>query len=179
VITLQDWANAWAALAAERLELDGLLAVRNPDLPVLQANAIYHFGANAAQLPEAQAWLEARTNVVSVYSSVEDLEHVKAQPLKPELFVEQVNWVQARALARVWCEAHDPSWEPFVTRALTRAMQNHSNLIAFLAFDSSQAVGMLLAFEHMVLLEAGQAMLELRDALMTVVDSSLWVTKSG
>jgi hypothetical protein len=177
-MTLQNWAGAWAALATEQLELDGVLAVHNPDLPVLQANAIYDFSSSPTQLTQARMWLESRSNVVSVYSSLDGLELIEPKMLELQYSVEQVNWTQARALARVWCNAHDPSWEPFVTRALTRAMQNEPRLTAFLAFDSSQAVDMLLAFDNMVLLEAGHEKLELRNALLTMLDSSVWAIKN-
>ncbi len=174
-MTIRQYAWAWSALATERFDLNGGLALHNPDLPVLQSNAIFDFGVS--DLSAARTWLEARVGFVTVYSSADHLREIQPQKLEPGFYTEQVNWTQARALAQVWCEVHDSSWESFVPRALTRAMQNEASLTAFLAFDLSQPVGMLLAFDNIVLLEAGvqDARLELRDALITMLGSSIWV----
>jgi hypothetical protein len=175
----REYARAWAALATKHFEVNGALALCNPNLPVLEVNAIHDFGAS--DLEPARTWLEANVGFVTVLRG-DALKLVEIQPthLEPKFAVEQVNWTQARALANVWCEPHDPSWEPFVTRALTEAMQNQAGLVAFLAFDRDTVAGMLLAFEQIVLLEAGPRPVrsDLRTALMTMLGSSIWLSSS-
>ena len=134
--------------------------LENPSLPILEVNAGYpnsvadilnleqEFLARGKPgiliLPDAPNLELAASNAqFQVFSSLVLLE---VKPVASDVIVEQVSWTQALTLARVWCLQHQAlDWQEFVAKEITRALQKNPSLTAYLAFESHQAIGMLIA----------------------------------
>ncbi len=89
--------------------------------------------------------LAASNNQFQVYSSLVLLE---MPSVEGELIVEQVSWSQAPTLAKVWCLQNSAlDWQDFVAQEIASAMRQNPNLMAYLAFENHEPVGMMIALE--------------------------------
>jgi hypothetical protein len=141
----------WALFATQILETDKQTYLQNPNLPILEVNSGY--GDNLALLQSQAKKLQRPACLVS--SKPLKLEQMlfqgaildwQAQPVSSSVYIEQVPWTQASALAQIWCEMHQClSWHGLISLEIARVMQKHPDLCAYLALESEQPTGMLLA----------------------------------
>jgi hypothetical protein len=151
----------WACFARNQV-LENAQFLENSGLPILEVNAGYPLEvADVAKLEQAfhdrgkpgililpddpNLELASSNAQFQPYSSLVMLE---VQSDANDLVVEQVSWTQATALAKVWCVQHQAlNWQEFITKEITRGMQQHPNLTAYLAFEDHEPTGMMIALE--------------------------------
>jgi hypothetical protein len=133
----------WRAFARhERVSAEASV-LSNPWLPIFEVNAAYSEASPAhpiwiAQTATAPAgWrLERKFSLLHVPKQESALESV---------WVEQVPWSRAAALAAVWCAVNGAEdWLSEVSKELARVLQTRRDLMAFLAFEGDTATGMMI-----------------------------------
>jgi hypothetical protein len=139
-----------------------VILLENSSLPIFEVNAGYpNSVSDVANLEQgflargksgilvlsgdANLELAASNAQFLPYSSLVLLE---VQSEANDLVVEQVSWSQASNLARVWCLQNSAlNWQDLVAKEIASAMQQNPNLIAYLAFENHEPVGMMIALE--------------------------------
>jgi hypothetical protein len=139
-----------------------VILLENSSLPIFEVNAGYpNSVSDVANLEQgflargksgilvlsgdANLELAASNAQFLPYSSLVLLE---VQSEANDLVVEQVSWSQASNLARVWCLQNSAlDWQDLVAKEIASAMQQNPNLIAYLAFENHEPVGMMIALE--------------------------------
>jgi hypothetical protein len=139
-----------------------VILLENSSLPIFEVNAGYpNSVSDVANLEQgflargksgilvlsgdANLELAASNAQFLPYSSLVLLE---VQSEANDLVVEQVSWSQASNLARVWCLQNSAlDWQDLVAKEIASAMQQNPNLIAYLAFEDHEPVGMMIALE--------------------------------
>ncbi len=135
--------NFWRTFARDERVTAGATALSNAFLPMLEVNATY------ADAPRAQPiWISAADSAPAGWRLEREfrLLHVPNQEVTLEsVWVEQVPWSRATALAAVWCATNRAeSWLSEVSSELARVLQARRDLMAFLAFEGDTATGMMI-----------------------------------
>jgi hypothetical protein len=151
----------WACFARNQI-LEGVHFLENANLPILEANAgfpssildvvklehefLVRGKPGILLLPDDSNLELAASNAQFLpYSSLVLLE---VEPENSDVIVEQVSWLQASILAKVWCLQNSAfEWQESIAKEIVRAMRQNPKLTAFLAFEEHEPVGMMLAFE--------------------------------
>ena len=136
--------------------------LENLNLPILEVNAGYPNSSLDIAKLEKMFVMRGKSGILVLpndeklelaasnaqfqgYSSLVVLE-VKSEA--NDLIVEQVSWSQASTLAKVWCSQHSAlGWQDLVAKEIARAMQKNPNLLAYLAFENHQPMGMMIVAE--------------------------------
>ncbi len=145
---LEDY---WALFAKQKLESTDFLILQNANLPILEVNAGYLKKLESLDVLKLE--LERLQRPVFIVNP-ESLGKPEYQGLilewngtqNPDIYIEQVSWTQAKQLAVVWCKQHNAlEWQELVTLEITKAMQAHKDLIAYVAFEQDKPISMILA----------------------------------
>jgi hypothetical protein len=151
----------WACFARNQI-LEEVKFFENSNLPILEVNAGYPSSVSDIAKLEQEFLARGKSGVLVLcdnpslelaasnaqfqpYSSLVLLE---VQSETNDLIVEQVSWTQATTLAKIWCSQNSAlDWQEHVAKEIASAMQKNSNLIAYLAFENHEPVGMMIALE--------------------------------
>ena len=156
-------------LSEEAAELPGGHALANLRAPLLLSNAAWY--PKVGELAGVAEWYAARglhpALIVPVVRDA-DLERalmegpfllerafrfrdVEPVGLEGDTVVEQVSWAQGRTLGETFAAAYgEPAYGVALGAALTKAMQAHPNITAYVAYQN-EAVGAMVVFESEVL----------------------------
>ena len=152
-------------LSEEEAELPGGHALANLRAPLLLSNAAWH--PNAGELAGVAEWYAARhLHPALVVPAVREVEleralikgrfrfeqnfhfrNVKPVGSESETVVEQVSWAQGRTLGELFAVRYgEPAYGVALGATLTRAMQAHPALTAYVAYQG-EAVGAMVVLE--------------------------------
>jgi hypothetical protein len=139
---LERFTAFWVRLARDVERTDDAVRLENAHLPMLEVNAVHALeptNSTVLVLPEGQR--------PAGYRLEGELALFKPQVTTDEtVWVEQVPWSRAEALACVWCESVGAlAWRTEVSTEFARALQSQPDLLAFLALEGDTATGMMLA----------------------------------
>jgi hypothetical protein len=131
----------WQRFARSERRIGNAVILENPHLPMLEVNAAHTEEAlehsillSPASLEPVGFKLEGELVVIEARSS----------PVNT-IWVEQVPWSRANALAVVWCEQNNADdWIGEVPSELARVLQRHPDLLAFLALEANRVTGMMI-----------------------------------
>jgi hypothetical protein len=166
----------WQAFSSDQFEVAGAVVLENRHLPILEVNAGY---PNApGQILEIKWFYAARgrpaclilpegSNLELEASNAQFVPHAGIAVLECEsklepdwtkmTLVEQVSWGTARSLAKTWCDQVGArAWEVNVSSEIARLMPSNPNILAFLALEQDQVIGMGFALEGAVHWLAGE-----------------------
>lgn len=166
----------WQAFSSHHGQILGAVVLENRHLPLFELNAGY---PNApGQILEIKRFYAARGRpacLILPEGSMLELEASNAQfvphagfavlECEPEPepdwtkmpLVEQVSWGAARSLAKTWCDqVGAQAWEISVSSEIARLMPSSSNILAYLALEQDQVIGMGFALEGAVHWLAGE-----------------------
>ncbi len=136
--------------------------LENSNLPILEVNAGYPSSVSDIEKLEQEFLargkpgilvLRDNSNLELAASNAQFLPYSSVVLLEPqseinELIVEQVSWTQASTLAKVWCSQHSAlEWQDLIAKEIARAMQKFPKLLAYLAFENHQPMGMMIVLE--------------------------------
>jgi hypothetical protein len=166
----------WRAFSSDLHEVSGGLVLENRQLPILEVNAGY---PNAAgQILEIKRFYRTRgrpaclilpkgSNLEREASNAQFVPHIGFAVLECETelepnwtplpVVEQVSWGAARTMAQTWCDrvgARD--WEGRVSSEIARAMPKNPNMLAYVALEADQVIGMGFALDGSIHWLAGE-----------------------
>ncbi len=140
----------WALFATQVLETKDLTILQNLNLPMLEVNAGYGkdvllLQTQAKNLKRPALLVSSRTPEFGKILVQGVILEWQTQLVSSSVYIEQVPWTQANALAQSWCERHGAvAWHGLVSLEITRVMQKYPELCAYLALEHEQPIGMLL-----------------------------------
>ncbi|MFN3265671.1 MAG: hypothetical protein ACK41E_02420 [Deinococcales bacterium] len=123
-------------------------------MPALEVNAGYGTDLTVLKVCTARLGrpcLLLTANPASGWQILSELTKLEWLPkfTESDIQIEQVSWLQAQTLARVWCEQHQAlDWQHFVAPELARVLQKTPEMSAYIAYLEHNPVGMMLVMPN-------------------------------